>query len=50
MSDLNWIALTLALWGLTWLYGSSRPAWVVRLWEQITRPIRWIERKVGRNS
>ena len=49
MSDqVNLLAAILVLYVLAALYALSRPAWLVRLWEQIARPFQWIERKLRR--
>lgn len=45
-----WIALLLIMFGyaMVVLYLASRPAWLLALWRQIERPVKWIERKIRR--
>lgn len=51
MTDWDWdlAALYLVGWVVAMLYASSKPKWLVALWRQIERPVRWIERKIRRD-
>lgn len=49
MSDWTLLAIILGVYVPAALYGSSRPAWVVWTWQQITCPIRWIGHRIRRD-
>lgn len=48
MSDWVLLAYVLILWVALCAYFVTSPPWLVRLWLQITRPIRWIEQQIRR--